>query len=164
VPSIEFTAVDRLAEAQIALDHRPEIHEQKLTIANAKIQVGRAKIDELPQLVNILLGQMSFVGHRPEIPHRVEKLRDDLKPYYYKFKPGLTSPAALKFFHQEKILEKKLRESGYKDPEKFYIEVVLPEKILLNKKYYENPNLLADLKLIFQTIFKLAKEFLKYED
>ncbi len=50
VPSIEFVLADRLAEAQIALDHRPEIHEQKLTIANSKIQVGRAKIEELPQL------------------------------------------------------------------------------------------------------------------
>ena len=106
------------------------------------------KIDELPQLINILLGHMSFVGPRPEIPKYVKQYTPYQKQIL-KVKPGLTSYASVKFSDENKMME------GQPDPEKYYIEKIMPEKINLDMKYVEHHNLLIDFGIIYKTFLKI---------
>lgn len=103
------------------------------------------KLDELPQLFNILKGDMSFVGPRPEVPKYVELYTEEQKKVL-DVRPGLTDFASLKFFDENRIL------AEYDDPEKAYVEQVLPEKLRLSLKYIEEQSFLLDLKLIWLTI------------
>lgn len=103
------------------------------------------KLDELPQLINILKGDMSFVGPRPEVPKYVELYTVEQKKVL-DVRPGLTDFASLKFFDENRIL------AEYDDPEKAYVEQVLPEKLRLSLKYIEEQSFLLDLKLIWLTI------------
>jgi len=103
------------------------------------------KLDELPQLFNILKGDMSFVGPRPEVPKYVELYTEEQKKVF-DVKPGLTDFASLKFFNENRIL------AEYDDPEKAYVEQVLPEKLRLSLKYIEEQSFLLDMKLIWLTI------------
>lgn len=106
------------------------------------------KIDELPQLINVLLGDMSFVGPRPEVRKYVELFKKDYKKLLT-VRPGITDPASVVFFDEENIL------SNAPYLEKNYIEKILPEKICLALAYLKNPSLLTDIKLILQTLFKI---------
>lgn len=103
------------------------------------------KLDELPQLINILKGEMSFVGPRPEVLKYVELYTVEQKKVL-DVRPGLTDFASLKFFDENRILAK------YDNPEKAYIEQILPEKLRLSLKYIEEQNFWLDMKLIWLTI------------
>ena len=103
------------------------------------------KLDELPQLFNILLGDMSIVGPRPEVPKYVELYTVEQKKIL-DVRPGLTDFASLKFFDENRIL------AEYDDPEKAYVEQVLPEKLNLSLKYIEEQNFWLDIQLIWLTI------------
>ncbi len=107
--------------------------------------IRKTKIDELPQLLNVLKGDMSLVGPRPEVRKYV-----DIKEKEYKkilsIKPGITDNAAIEFRDEEEILSK------YKDKERAYIEEILPKKIELYNKYIDNISLQNDIKLILKTI------------
>lgn len=105
----------------------------------------RTKIDELPQLINVLIGDMSLVGPRPEIPKYVELAYEDYKALL-SVRPGITDPATLEYRYEEEVLAK------FDDKEKAYIEEVLPEKIRLSKSYLNNITLLSDLRLILRTV------------
>ena len=108
----------------------------------------RYKIDELPQLINVLRGDMSFVGPRPELRYFVNFYsKDDLK--VLTIKPGITGLASLKYRSEAKLLKHK------ENPEAFYINNILPDKLKLNKKYIKNQSFFLDLKLIFTSIFKI---------
>ena len=117
-------------------------------------RVGRflrkTKIDELPQIINVLKGDMSFVGPRPEVPKYVEMFRDDYKNIL-KVKPGITDYAAIEFRNEENVLKK------FENPEEGYIKEVLPLKIKLYKKYIEDKNIFSDMKLIVLTLTKIVK-------
>ncbi len=104
------------------------------------------KIDELPELFNILLGQMSFVGPRPDVPGYADKLKGDDR-LILKLKPGITGPASLKYYNEEELLAKA------KDPVKYNNEIIFPDKVKINLEYYHNHNLWYDIKIIFKTIF-----------
>jgi lipopolysaccharide/colanic/teichoic acid biosynthesis glycosyltransferase len=106
----------------------------------------KAKVDELPQLINVLLGQMSFVGPRPDVPGFADMLSGDDR-IVLSVRPGITGPATLAFRHEEEILAKQ------SDPEKYNRKVIFPEKIRLNKEYIETYAFWKDLKYIFLTIF-----------
>ena len=110
--------------------------------------VGRilraTKLDELPQLINVLKGDMSFVGPRPEDPRFLRHYPDDLLPIL-RFKPGITSPASIAFRNESAMLT-----SG--DHEREYIERILPEKLRLDLEYFQRSTFRSDLALIFQTI------------
>ncbi len=106
----------------------------------------RTKIDELPQLINILLGQMSFVGPRPDVPGFADKLQDDDK-VILSIRPGITGPATLAYRNEEELL------ASVDNPEEYNREVVFPDKVRLNKEYIENYTLTVDLKYIFLTLF-----------
>jgi lipopolysaccharide/colanic/teichoic acid biosynthesis glycosyltransferase len=107
------------------------------------------KLDELPQLWNVVKGELSIVGPRPEVEKYISFYKDDYKEIL-KIKPGITDYAAIKFKNEEEILAK------FEDVEKAYIENVLPEKIKLYKTYLNEIGFLTDLKLIFKTLWGIT--------
>jgi lipopolysaccharide/colanic/teichoic acid biosynthesis glycosyltransferase len=109
----------------------------------------KTKFDELPQLINVLNGEMSVVGPRPEVPHYVEMFRKDYEEIL-KVRPGITDLASLKYRDEAAVL------AAVKDPEQEYVARVLPEKIKLAKQYIREASFLFDLKLILQTLFKIV--------
>ncbi len=119
--------------------------ESRITPLGEKLR--KYKIDELPGLWNILKGDMSFVGPRPDVPGFADKLiGNDRK--ILEMKPGLTGPASLKYANEEEIL------ANHEDPIKYNAEVIWPDKIRINLNYYEKRNFLLDLKIIFYTLFR----------
>jgi lipopolysaccharide/colanic/teichoic acid biosynthesis glycosyltransferase len=105
------------------------------------------KIDEFPQLLNILFGEMSFVGPRPEVRKYVDLYSID-QLAVLKVKPGLTDFASLIYYHENEHLSK------FDNPEKEYIEILMPHKIELNLEYIRKQNLKLDIWIIIKTIFK----------
>lgn len=109
----------------------------------------RFQLDELPQLINVLKGEMSFVGPRPEVKIYIDMLSKEEKKAILSVKPGMTDFASLWNFHESEILK------GSNDPEKTYQEKIRPKKIELQLKYVRERNFWLDIKLIFKTIFKI---------
>lgn len=110
--------------------------------------IRKYKIDELPQLINIIRGDMSVVGPRPEVKKYVDLYTNEqLK--VLSVKPGLTDYASIEYFDEQTIL------GQAEDPNKEYIEVVMPAKLNLNLKYIKEKSLLTDLKIIFKTLGKI---------
>ncbi|MCG3677411.1 sugar transferase [Aliarcobacter butzleri] len=105
----------------------------------------KTKIDELPQLINVLKGDMSLVGPRPEVMKFVKQKKEEYKKILT-IKPGITDNAAIEYRDEETIMEQ------YENKEKAYIDIVLPEKIKLYNQYLNNISFLGDLKLILKTI------------
>lgn len=103
------------------------------------------KIDELPQLLNILVGDMSFVGPRPEVRKYVNLYNNEQKKVL-SVRPGLTDYASIAYINENEILEKA------NDKEQTYINEIMPEKIKLNMKFIQNPSLYQYFKIIFLTI------------
>lgn len=109
--------------------------------------IRKTKLDELPQLFNVLFGQMSFVGPRPDVPGYADQLEGDDR-LMLKVRPGITGPAQLKFRNEEEILNLQ------HDPKKYNDEVLWPEKVKINLDYVKNRSFGLDLKYIADTIFK----------
>lgn len=107
--------------------------------------IRRTKIDELPQLINVLKGDMSLVGPRPEVMKFVQVEKDAYQKIL-SVKPGITDNAAIEYRDEENIMNQ------YRDKEKAYIEIVLPEKIKLYYHYIDNISPINDLKLILKTL------------
>jgi len=107
--------------------------------------IRRTKIDELPQLLTVLKGDMSLVGPRPEVIKFVEQKREDYKKILA-VKPGITDNAAIEYRDEESIMNQ------YSDKEKAYIDIVLPQKIDLYYIYINNISFFGDLKLILKTL------------
>ena len=105
------------------------------------------KLDELPELLNILKGEMSFVGPRPDLPGYADKLKGNNRKILA-LKPGITSRASLKYANEEEILAKQDNPTNYNN------KVIYPDKIKMNLDYYYNNNLWIDIKIIFATIFR----------
>ena len=108
------------------------------------------KLDELPQLINVFIGNMSFVGPRPEVRKYVDYYsEEDLQ--IFKIKPGITDYASIAFRNEAELLK------AAADPEKLYVEDIMPKKIALNKKYINNNSLIADIKIIIKTILIIIR-------
>ena len=107
----------------------------------------RTKIDELPQLINVLLGQMSFVGPRPDVPEFYDQLSEADRRIILSVRPGITGPATIKYRAEEEML------AAVDDPETYNREVIFPDKILMNKEYILNYSFINDLRYIWATIF-----------
>lgn len=105
----------------------------------------KTKIDELPQLINVLRGDMSFVGPRPDVPGFADQLSGE-DCIILSIRPGITGPATLRFRHEEAIL------SQQADPEAYNREVIFPEKVRLNREYIENYCFWNDMRYIWQTV------------
>lgn len=112
--------------------------------------IRKYKIDELPQLINVLTGDMSLVGPRPEVRKYVDLYsKEQLK--VLDVRPGITDLASLNYFEESELLAKSL------DPEKTYVEEIMPAKLKLNLLYIDKANLSTDLKMIFSTVARIFK-------
>ena len=109
------------------------------------------QLDEIPQLINVLRGEMSLVGPRPEVSIYVNMMSEEEKKLILSITPGMTDLASLFNFHEGEILR------GSSDPERVYLEKIRPKKIQLQLEYVKNRSFLLDLKIIFKTIFKIFK-------
>lgn len=113
--------------------------------------IRKFKFDELPQLINVFLGDMSLVGPRPEVRHYVDYWTPE-QMHVLDVRPGITDPASIKFRNENELMEKA------DNPEKYYIEVIMQEKIKLYIEYVEKHNFFYDLGLIFKTFWVIVKE------
>lgn len=109
----------------------------------------KTKLDEFPQLFNVLMGDMSFVGPRPEVQKFVEMFSEDYKTLL-SVRPGITGLASIEFRHEEEIL------AAADNPGEEYVNKVLPEKIKLGKKYVEHASVWLDIKLIIKTLLSIV--------
>ena len=108
--------------------------------------IRKFKFDELPQLINVFLGDMSLVGPRPEVRHYVDYWTPE-QMHVLDVRPGITDPASIKFRNENELMEQA------EDPEKYYIEVIMQEKIRLYLEYVEKHSFLYDIGLIFKTFW-----------
>ena len=122
---------------------------------NRVTRVGRFlrkyKLDEFPQFLNIIKGDMSIVGPRPEVPKYVA-LYNERQRRVLSVRPGLTDYASIEYISENELLAQSA------DPDRTYIEEIMPAKLELNLKYIENQSVMEDLRLIFKTLFSIAKK------
>ena len=111
--------------------------------------IRKYKLDEIPQLFNVLVGNMSFVGPRPEVKMYVDMLSQEERKTIFSVRPGMTDLASLWNFHEGEIL------AGSSDPEKAYLEKIRPQKIELQLEYVKERSFWLDIKLILKTIVKI---------
>lgn len=126
----------------------PEItvgNDPRVTRAGAVLR--RWKLDELPQLINVLVGDMSLVGPRPEVPSYVELWDDRTRDVILSVRPGITDPASIEFRNESELL------AGAADPVRTYVEVIVPRKNRLAVAYVESASLWTDLKILFRTLY-----------
>ena len=109
--------------------------------------IRRFKLDELPELWNVLVGEMSMVGPRPDVPGFADLLEGESR-LILKLRPGITGPASLKYANEEEIL------AEVDSPEEYNKNVIFPDKVRINLDYYHRQNIWLDLKIIFATIFR----------
>ncbi len=108
----------------------------------------RFKIDELPQLINVLRGDMSLVGPRPEVPHYVNQYTPSQRKVL-QLMPGITDPASIAYRHESRLL------SDSPDPEKTYVSFIMPRKIELNLEYARSATMEADIRILFNTLARI---------
>ena len=119
-------------------------------VTNIGFYLRKYKLDELPQLFNVFLGEMSFVGPRPEVKKYTDLYNAEQKKVL-SVAPGITDYASIKFRNENDLL------SVSDDPEKLYIDQIMPEKLNLNLKYINDNNVFKDIKIIFNTFYTIIK-------
>lgn len=118
--------------------------ESRITPLGAKLR--KYKLDELPELWNVLIGEMSFVGPRPDVPGYADVLTGDDREVL-KLRPGITGPASLKYRNEEELL------ALVDDPQQYNDQVIFPDKVRINRYYLHHYSFLMDIKLIYVTVF-----------
>ena len=127
----------------------------KLTVGMADPRITRSgrfirkfKLDEFPQFLNVIKGEMSIVGPRPEVKEFVDLYSDDQRQVL-NVKPGITDYASIAYFEENKLL------GNAENPKEIYINIIMPAKLELNKKYIQSPTLATDLKIMWATFKKM---------
>ena len=110
----------------------------------------KSKLDEFPQFLNVLIGQMSIVGPRPEVQEYVDHYTTEQKEIL-SVRPGITDYASLEYFNENRLLGQS------DDPQRTYIEEIMPAKIKLNKKYLERPTVGHDIQIMWKTFLKIIR-------
>jgi lipopolysaccharide/colanic/teichoic acid biosynthesis glycosyltransferase len=129
--------------SQVTAEHDPRI----TTVGRF---LRKTKLDELPQLINVLAGDMSLVGPRPEVPYYVQKWPDEDRDVILSVKPGITDYATLYYNDEQAVL------AQAHDMEKAYLEEVMPHKLSLYRQYVQDQSLNLDFRLIIATLLKMA--------
>lgn len=124
-------------------------HDPRITRSGYFIR--KFKLDEFPQLINVFVGDMSLVGPRPEVRHYVDYWTPE-QMHVLDVRPGITDPASIKFRNENELME------AASDPEKYYIEVIMQEKIKLYLEYVQHHSFLGDIGLIFKTFWVIVRE------
>ena len=119
-------------------------------ITRVGLFIRKVKLDEFPQFLNVLSGEMSIVGPRPEVQEYVDLYTEEQR-VILSIKPGITDYASLEYFKENELLGQSA------DPRKTYIEEVMPAKIELNKRYLANPTVGHDLKIMWLTFMKMVR-------
>lgn len=117
--------------------------ESRITPLGVKLR--KYKLDELPELWNVLIGDMSFVGPRPDVPGYADSLQGDDREVL-ELRPGVTGPASLKYRDEEEILAK------VDDPQKYNDEVIFPDKVRINRYYLHHHSFMVDIRMIVATV------------
>ena len=120
-------------------------------VTNVGYYLRKYKFDELPQLFNVLIGEMSFVGPRPEV-EKYTVLYNETQKEVLSVRPGITDYASIKYRNESEILAQS------SDPEKTYIEVIMPEKLNINLAYIKDNNIFKDVKIIFETFIAIMSK------
>lgn len=123
------------------------MHSKTQIISTFGAFLRKSKIDELPQLYNVLRGDMSIVGPRPDIPGYYDELKGEDRKIL-ELKPGLTSEASLKYFDEEELLAQQQNPLQYNDT------ILFPDKVKMNLHYYHHQSFSTDLRILFNTIFR----------
>ena len=123
-------------------------NDKRITRIGKKIR--KYKIDEIPELINVFIGDMSLVGPRPDVPGYADLLKGESRNIL-KLRPGITSRASIKYANEEMIL---LNED---DPIAYNNNIIFPDKVKLNLNYFYNNNIWIDIKIIFATLFAVLK-------
>lgn len=116
--------------------------------------VRKHKLDELPQLLNVLLGQMSMVGPRPDIPGYYDELKGEARKIL-QLRPGITSPAAIKYYDENVLLSKAQDALDYND------NTIFPDKVKMNIFYFDNNTIFGDVKILFYTLIRVIGRNIK---
>jgi lipopolysaccharide/colanic/teichoic acid biosynthesis glycosyltransferase len=119
--------------------------ESRITQFGTKLR--KYKLDELPELWNVLIGDMSFVGPRPDMPEYTSRLKGEER-LILDLRPGITGPASLKYANEEELL------ASIPDPLKYTNEVIWPDKVRINLEYYHNRSFIGDLIIIMKTLIR----------
>lgn len=127
------------------------IGERDPRVTHSGYYIRKFKIDELPQLINVFIGDMSLVGPRPEVRHYVNYWTPE-QMHVLDVRPGITDPASIKFRNENELMKQAT------NPEDYYINVIMQEKIKLYLEYVKNANFWYDIKLIFLTFWVIVKE------
>lgn len=132
--------------------------ESRITPLGAKLR--KYKLDELPELWNVLIGDMSFVGPRPDVPGYADALVEEEREVL-QLRPGITGPASLKYRNEEELLARVASDGidGYNDPVKYNDEVIYPDKVRLNRYYLHHYSFWMDIKMIFATVLGKQIEY-----
>ena len=125
--------------------------DQRIT-SNGK-WIRKYKLDELPQLINVFRGEMSFVGPRPEVPKYVDFYPDEIRELILSVRPGIVDEASIKYINENEILS-----NCKEDPEIFYLEKIMPIKLSIYRNYVQNNSLLGDFKIILKTFFVILRD------
>ncbi len=123
-------------------------HDPRVTRAGYYIR--KLKLDELPQLINVFVGDMSFVGPRPEVRKYVDMYTPE-QLHVLDVRPGITDAASIKYRNENELL------AAQTEPERYYIEVIMQDKLRINLDYVHHHTLLGDLKLIFSTFVAILR-------
>lgn len=113
--------------------------------------IRKYKLDELPQLINVFIGDMSLVGPRPEVRKYVDLYTPE-QLHVLDVRPGITDAASIRYRNENELLEQA------DDPDRYYTEVIMPDKLRLNLDYVAHHSLLTDLRLIFRTLWSVVSE------
>lgn len=124
--------------------------ESRITPLGAKLR--KYKLDELPELWNVLIGDMSFVGPRPDVPGYADQLQGDDREVL-KLRPGITGPSSLKYRDEEELLAKQ------RDPKKYNDEVIFPDKVRINRYYLHHYSFIKDIQMILCTVFGRSMKY-----
>ena len=139
---VKFRSMKTLQQSATTVSVKGDVR-----ITPVGVFLRRFKLDELPELWNVLVGEMSLVGPRPDVPGFADLLEGNDR-LVLKLRPGITGPASLKYANEEEILAKVTH------PEQYNNEVIFPDKVRINLDYYYRQNIWLDLKIIFATIFR----------
>lgn len=124
--------------------------ESRITLLGAKLR--RYKLDELPELWNVLVGDMSFVGPRPDVPGYADNLTGDDREVL-RLRPGITGPASLKYRNEEELLARQ------SDPQRYNDEIIFPDKVRINRYYLHHYSFIKDIEMIFATVLGFKVKF-----
>lgn len=124
------------------------VGERDPRVTNTGHFIRKYKLDEFPQFINVLIGDMSIIGPRPEVKKYVDLYTDEQRAIL-NVKPGITDYASIEYFDESRLLGES------ENPEETYIQEIMPSKLLLNQKYLANPNVFHDLKIMWLTFKKI---------